>query len=49
MTVSTYDNAPPVAGWSPQPGRHCGQNCVDFACPVCGEYVPEPLVDLGEN
>lgn len=49
MTMSTYDNLPPVDGWQVQPAKHCGLLCVDFTCPVCGENVPQvgPHIELG--
>lgn len=47
--MSTFDNQPPIDGWQVQPGRHCGELCVDLACPVCGEWVTGPDVVLGEN
>lgn len=49
MTVTTYDNAPPLDGWHPEP-RCCGALCGTIACPTCGEYVkPGPHLILGEN
>lgn len=47
--MTTHDNREPLDGWQVQPGKHCGQICCDFACPVCGENVPQPMVELGEN
>lgn len=40
--MSTFDNGPELDGWKVQPGRHCGQLCVDLACPTCGEWVTVP-------
>ncbi|WP_159083918.1 hypothetical protein [Nocardioides terrigena] len=48
--MTTYDNAPPLADWIPQPGRHCGELCWNLACPICGEYLPTPAsIVRGEN
>lgn len=33
--MTTYDNGEPLADWVPQPGRHCGEICLDWICPVC--------------
>lgn len=41
----TGDNADCPEWWQPQAGKHCGQLCVDIACPVCGEFMPQ----LGEH
>lgn len=49
MTMTSFDNAPPLDGFIAPPGRHCGQLCVDFSCPICGENVVQPLDGRGEN
>lgn len=41
----TGDNQPCPDWWQPQPGRHCGELCVDQVCPVCAMPVqPAPIV-----
>lgn len=51
--IMVGENGPPMDGWQVQPAKHCGLICVDPACPVCGENVPQPapmpLAVLGEN
>ena len=42
-------NAPPLDGWSVQPGRHCGQICIDVSCDVCGVYVLAAGIVLADN
>ena len=46
--MTTYDNQPPLDGWAPF-ARHCGELCWDKACHVCGDWVPMPDAQLGEN
>lgn len=48
--MTSHDNQPPPADWQPQPGRHCGQNCIDPVCGVCGEWTGIPAnVVLSDN
>lgn len=51
MSMSTFDNGPLLDGWHVQPAKHCGLLCVDFACPVCGENVPQvpANIELGSE
>lgn len=44
------ENGPELDGWHVQPGRHCGQLCVDRTCPVCLEWLPMPAnITLGSE
>lgn len=44
MTVINRDLAQETPDWVTQPGRHCGEFCVDLVCKVCREYVPRVTV-----
>lgn len=47
--MSTYDNAPPLEGWS-LPPRCCGTWSSGLSCGICGNWLPiPPNVTLGDN
>ena len=47
--MSTFENQPPLDGWQVQPGKHCGLLCLDYSCPICGEYVVPSNITLGSE
>lgn len=51
--MTSYDNAPPLDGWTVPTGSHCGDYCWGPTCPVCGEPAGPPKLHegivLGEN